>query len=319
MLRVSLRLAAALLLVGVVVGGLLASGVMAQTAARLSARPGGQPVAQSGTLRVVTSIGPIADLIQNVGGDRVEVTALVPPGGEPEEYDPTPADATAVGKARVFFANGLGLEAYLERLAESVGDPRLEIVTLSDGLPTITSFGQGADQGGNPHLWLDVQNAVSYVEVIRTTLGRVDPANAATYDANAAAYAAKLTQLDGYIQQQVASLPPEQRVLVTTHDAYPYFAKRYGFQYLAIVSASPGADPSAQEYAQLVQTVKSSRVKAVFGEAGFSDRTIALLASDTGATYVGNLFTDTLGREAPTNTYLGAMQLNADTIVSALK
>src|SRR5438045_4309695 len=123
-----------------------------------------QPVAQPGRLKVVTSILPIADLIQNVGGDRVQVTALVPPGGEPEDYDPTPADATTVSQARVFFANGLGLETYVDDLTESAGNAQLEAVTLSEGLPTLTSFGQGADEGGNPHLWLDPQNAISYVD-----------------------------------------------------------------------------------------------------------------------------------------------------------
>src|SRR5437764_917362 len=149
MRRVFLVLAVALL-----VGGLLPT---VSTSA--------QPASQSGQqLKVVTSILPIADLIKNVGGDQVQVLALVPPGGEPEDYDPTPADATAVSQARVFFANGLGLEAYLEDLTASAGNPQLEVVTLSEGLPTLTSFGQGADEGGNPHLWLDPQNAISYVD-----------------------------------------------------------------------------------------------------------------------------------------------------------
>lgn len=278
-----------------------------------------QPGAQLGRLKVVTSIMPIADLIQNVGGDRVQVTALVPPGGEPEDYDPTPADATAVSQARVFFANGLGLEGYLDKLTESAGNSQLEVVTLSDGLPTLTSFGQGADAGGNPHLWLDPQNAVSYVDTIQRTLSRVDPDNASLYQTNAERYTGQLEDLDASIQQQVGTIPPAQRVLVTTHDAYPYFAKRYGFTYLAVVSANPDAGPSAQEYAQLVKTVRDNNVKAVFGETGFSAQMISQLAADTGATFVGDLYTDTLSQQPPTNTYLGAMQYNADTIVGALR
>jgi len=270
-------------------------------------------------VKVVTSISPIADMIKNVGGDRVDVTALVPPGGEPEDYDPTPADATTLSKAQVFFANGLGLETYLRDLAESAGNPRLEVVTLSDGLPTLRSFGQGADAGGNPHLWLDPQQAISYVDVINHTLDRIDPANAASYDANASSYKAQIQELDAAIQQQVSTLQPEQRVLVSVHDAYPYFAKRYGFTYLAIISANPNSDPSAAEYAQLVKTVRDMKVKAVFGETGFSDQFIAALAHDTGASYVGGLYTDTVSTDPPTNTYLGAMKHNADTIVNALK
>ena len=274
---------------------------------------------QSGQIKVVTSIGPIADLIRNVGGERVDVLALVPPGGEPEDYDPTPADAATVSKARVFFANGLGLETYLTTLVQSAGSSQIEIVTLSEGLPTIASFGQGAEAGGNPHLWLDPQNALHYVDVIQQTLTRIDPASSAAYDANAAAYKARLSQLDASIQQQVETVPAARRVLVTTHDAYPYFAKRYGFTYLAVISASPSADPSAQEYAQLVKTVRESRVTAVFGEVGFSERMIAQLAGDTGAAFVGELLTDTLSEAPPTNTYIGAMEYNADTIVNALR
>jgi ABC-type Zn uptake system ZnuABC Zn-binding protein ZnuA len=219
----------------------------------------------------------------------------------------------------VFFANGLGLEDFLDRLIESTGNPQLEVVTLSDGLPTLTGFGQGADEGGNPHLWLDPQNAIAYVDTIQKTLSRVDPANAATYQANAATYTGQLKQLDAAIQQQVSTLAPEQRVLVTTHDAYPYFAQRYGFRYLAVINANPDADPSAQEYAALVKAVKDNKVKAVFGEAGFSEQFISQLAADTGATFVGDLFTDTLSEDPPTNTYIGAMTYNADTIVDALK
>jgi ABC-type Zn uptake system ZnuABC Zn-binding protein ZnuA len=296
-----------------------ASRAASQPDSRSAAQPVYQPAAQSGQLKVTTSIRPIADLIQNVGGDHVEVVALVPPGGVPEEYDPTPADAATVGKSRVFFANGRGLEEYLTGMVESAGGSQLEVVTLSEGLPTIASFGQGAEVGGNPHLWLDPQNAIRYVEVIRQTLGRVDPSSAAIYDANAAAYTTKLQQLDASIEQQVGTVPAERRVLVTTHDAYPYFAKRYGFSYLAVISANPGSDPSAQEYAQLVKTVKANRVPAVFGEAGFSERMISQLAADTGAAFVGDLFTDTLTEAAPTNTYIGAMEYNADTVVSALR
>lgn len=284
-----------------------------------SGLPAPRVSAQPAPLKIVTSIHPIADMVQNVGGDRVDVTALVPFGGEPEDYDPTPADATAVSKARVFFANGLGMEEYLDRLVESAGNPQLEVVTLSDGLPTINGFGQGEEEGGNPHMWMDVQNAMSYVDVIQQTLDRVDPPGAATYDANATTYKAKLKLLDQYIQQAVNALPKDRRVLVTTHDAYPYFAKRYGFTYLAVISANPDAEPSAQEYAQLVKTVKDNKVKAVFGETGFNEQTIAQLAADTGATFVGDLYTDTLSEDPPTNTYIGAMEYNADKIVSALK
>jgi manganese/iron transport system substrate-binding protein len=274
---------------------------------------------QAAPLQVITTISPLADLIKNVGGDRVAVTALVPIGDGPEDYDPTPADASAVAAARLYFANGLGLEAYLDDLVQSSGNAALQIVTLSDGLPTLSGFGQGAEAGGNPHLWMNVRNSIAYVEVIQHTLSQVDPDNAPTYQANAATYTAQLTELDSYIEQQVQTLPVAQRVLVTTHDAYPYFADRYGMRHLAVISANPDSDPTAQEYGALIQTVKDNNVKAVFGEAGFSDKFIAQLAADSGATYVANLYTDTLSQDPPGNSYLGMMRYNADQIVAALK
>lgn len=275
--------------------------------------------AQTGKPRVVTSITPLADLIRNVGGDRIELTALVPFGGEPEDYDPTPADARAVGRASIFFANGLGFEAYLDNLIEAAGASRPEVVTLSDGLPTLGSFGQGAAQGGNPHLWLDPALAIAYVDVIQETLGRLDAANAAFYRANAQRYTAELSQLDAEIRAQVESLPASQRVLVGTHDAYPYFCERYNLVCLAVISANPGSDPSAQEYAQLVKTVRDYQVKAVFGEAGFSERFVSQLAADTGARYVASLYTDTLTQGPPAESYIAMMRHNTEQIVTALR
>ena len=283
------------------------------------AQPAHPTAAAGPPLKVVTTITPIADLVKNVGGDQVYATSLVPAGAEPEDYDPTPADATTVGKARIYFANGLGLEDYLTQLVQNAGNPQLEVVTLSDGLPTLKGFGQGADEGGNPHLWLNPRNAIAYVDRIRQTLDRVDPPNAPIYDANAAAYTAALNGLDTSIEQKVGALPADQRVLVSTHDAYPYFADRYGFRYLTVISANPGSDPSAQEYAALVKTVRDNQVKAVFGEAGFSDRFISQLAADTGATYVADLYTDTLSEGPPAATYVDMMAYDADRIVAALK
>jgi manganese/iron transport system substrate-binding protein len=274
---------------------------------------------QAGPLRVATSITPLADLIENVGGERVEVTALVPLGDDPEGYDPTPADAARVNRARVFFENGLGLEGYLEDLIESAGNGQLEVVTLSEGLPALGGFGQGAEEGGNPHLWLDPRRAISYVEVIRDALSDLDPEGASVYVENAGRYTAQLVDLDKYIEQQVLTIPPAGRVLVTTHDALPYFAERYGFIYLAVVNANPESDPSAQEYASLVRTVQENKVKAVFGEAGFSGRFISQLAADTGATYVADLYTDTLSDGPPGDAYLNAMRHNAEAIVGALR
>jgi manganese/iron transport system substrate-binding protein len=279
-----------------------------------------QPIgAQVASIRVMTSITPLADLIKNVGADRVEVTALVPAGDDPEGYDPTPADAAALARAQVFFANGLGLEAYLEDLVEAAGKDDLEIITLSAGLPTLSGFGQGAEEGGNPHLWLNPRHAISYVETIREALTHLDPEGAASYSARASQYTNRLLELDAYIEQEMQLIPPQQRVLVSTHDALPYFAERYGLSYLGVISGNPGSDPSAEELAELVETVRHSGAKAVFGEAGFSDRFISQLAAETGATFIADLYTDTLTEGPPAPTYLEAMKYNADAIAQNLR
>ncbi|MCC7103962.1 MAG: zinc ABC transporter substrate-binding protein [Chloroflexi bacterium] len=271
---------------------------------------------QPGRLKVATSITPLADMIERVGGDRVEVVALVPRGARPEDYAPTPANVAVVSTAKVFFANGFGLEDYLTSTIESAGNDQIAVVRLSEGLPVLSSFGGGS---GNPHLWLNPRNGIAYVEVIRQTLGRIDPAGSGVYDTNAAAYTAELQALDAALEQQVAQIPPANRYLVSMHDAYPYYAERFGLKYLAIVSANPGADPSAQDYAALVQVVRDNHVRAVFGEAGFSDRFIRQLAADTGATYVAGLYTDSLSQGPPADTYAHLLQATTDAVVRALK
>ena len=271
----------------------------------------------SSAINVATSISPLADLIKNVGGDKVSVTTLIKPGADPHDFEVKPDTIKAVSSAKLFFANGSGEEPYLAKLANS--SPSLEVVTLSQGLD-ILGKGQGGaySDTGNPHLWLDPLNAKAYIIKIRDSLSQLSPQDKDYFFANATAYSAQLDLLDQKIRSQISTIPEGNRIMVVFHDAWPYFAKRYSLEHRALVSSSQG-EPSAKEYAELIKFIKERQVKTVFGEAGFNPKLIKQLASETGAQFVDNLYDDTVSENIGAETYLKMMSLNTNTIVNSLK
>ncbi|AFM41999.1 ABC-type metal ion transport system, periplasmic component/surface adhesin [Desulfosporosinus acidiphilus SJ4] len=265
---------------------------------------------------VVTSISPLADLIKQVAGDKVKVINLVPAGSDPHEYEPTPSNVRQVAASSIFFANGVGEEVYLDKVVSNAANPSLRKVVLSDGLPIL-----GKDQGGegNPHLWLDVQNAKHYVETIRDQLSQTYPEDKQYFTQNAAAYLTKLTELDQWIRTQISSLPPESRKMVVLHDAWSYYAKQYGLTFVQPMLHTGEAEPSAKEYADLIQMIREQKVHAVFSEEGFNPKLAQQLASETGVKFIDNLHDDTLGDTPDSNSYIAMMKSNTAAIVSALK
>jgi len=266
-------------------------------------------------LKIVTTTTVFADIVSKVTGDRATVTSIIPPGVGPEDYEPRPDDAKALDGADLIVSNGVGLDDFLDGLVEagSGGDaPRL---VLGDGIPTITVDGEP-----NPHFWLDPTLVRDhYLPAIEAKMTELDPDGAATYRANATAYAAELTSLDGDLVAEVATIPEANRRLVTFHDAFPYFAKRYGFDVVGVILANPGQEPSAGELAALVDTVKAAGVRAVFSESQFSPGLAETLAREAGITnVVTTLYNDALG-PAPADTYLGLMRWNMDQIAEALR
>ena len=288
--------------------------IPAWLAACESRRPHGQP-ANPHKMTVVTTLTVLADLIEPVGGDKVQVKALVPPGGEVHTYQPTPDDIKGVAQARLVFYNGAHLEEWIDDTIRNAGKADLTVVVLSQGMPTIVESGSEP----NPHLWLDVTNTKAYVEKIRDNLSQVDGANAGYYAERARTYLAKLDELDVWIRTEVGRVPPARRTLVTFHDAFPYFAKRYGFKLEGVVVASPGKEPSARELAGLVQRIKRERVPAVFAEAQFSPKVLEVLAKDAGVKVVANLYNDTLSAGPEANTYIAMMKHDVTEIVAALR
>jgi zinc/manganese transport system substrate-binding protein/manganese/iron transport system substrate-binding protein len=283
-------------------------------------RPAAAQSASQGP-RVVASTSVFADMVKQVGGDRLgSVRSIVPAGVDVEDYEPTPDDLQAVAQANLLVMNGLSLDRWVPKLVQAA-NPNITTLVLSDGLPVLgvgSSDDQDIAQNGNPHFWLDPQYARVYVGKIHDLLVSIDPDGSATYDANTAAYLAQLDELDAWIQQQVATIPVDNRKLVTFHEAYPYFAARYGFQLIGVITPSPGQDPSAGELAQLVDTVKAAHVKAVFSEAQFSPKLTQTLAQEAGVQQVvTDLYNDSLG-DPPADSYIGMMRFDVGRMVQAL-
>jgi len=243
------------------------------------ARPA-QPAPESGKTLVAASILPMADFARQVGGDRVEVQALVPPGASPHTYEPTPAQLQMLSNARLLVLNGVGLEFWADKVIAAVGNLNLVVVTTAQGLPILGGGDQDEAQG-NPHVWLHPLHAAHQVEAIRDALIKADPEGADAYRRNAARYLDELTQLDVYIKGEVATFSSKD--FVAFHSAWVYFAKRYGLREAAVIERSPGREPSPDEIAAVVRTAKAIKAKAIFAEHQFPTKAAEVIAAESGA------------------------------------
>ena len=276
------------------------------------------------TPSVVTSTTVLADLVANVGGDRIQVRPLAPAGTDAHTFQPTPASITALAKARLIFFNGAGLEEWWSKTIKSAGRRNVPVIELSRGLTTLTLPGGFRETGASssepdPHVWLDPILVRTYVERIRDALTQVDPAGGDEYAAGAKAYEAKLAELDAWIRTEAAKVPPERRKLVTFHDAFQYFARRYGFTVKGFVVVSPGKEPSGKTLAELTRRIKQEQIPAVFAEADFNPKLLQVLARDAGVKIVTNLYDASLTSGPPADTYLALMRHNVTTMVNALR
>jgi zinc/manganese transport system substrate-binding protein/manganese/iron transport system substrate-binding protein len=277
--------------------------------------PGGGTTPGADGLKVVTTTTVFADIVQNVGGSRVSATSIIPPGVGPEDYEPKPDDAKKLADAKLIVSNGVGLDDFLNDLLASGTGGETPHLVLGDGIPVMTVDGEE-----NPHFWLDPTLVKQYyLPAIATMLTELDPDGKATFEANAASYGAQIDALDTELKAKVNTIPAANRKLVTFHDAFPYFAKHYGFELVGIILENVGQEPSAADLAALVEKVKAAGVTAVFSEAQFNPKLSETLAQEAGITnVVTTLYNDALG-PAPADTYLGMMRWNVDQIVPALK
>ncbi len=276
---------------------------------------GGSAPSGAKTLKIVATTTVFADIIRNVGGDAVTVSSIIPAGVGPEDYEPKPDDAKKLAGADLIVSNGVGLDDFLDKLITATGDGTAKRLVLGDGIPTIVVDGEA-----NPHFWLDPSLvATHYVPAISAALSALDPAGAATFTKNAAAYTTQIQALDDANKAAVATIPAANRKLVTFHDAFPYFAAHYGFEVIGVILANVGQEPSAADLAALVDKVKAAHVKAVFSEAQFSPELADTLAREAGiSSIVTTLYNDTVG-PPPYDTYLKMMAWNVDQIVQSLK
>jgi ABC-type Zn uptake system ZnuABC Zn-binding protein ZnuA len=266
-------------------------------------------------LKVVTTTTVFADIVQNIGGSRVAASSIIPPGVGPEDYEPKPDDAKKLADASLIVSNGVGLDDFLGRLLASGTGGQTPHLVLGDGIPVMTVDGEE-----NPHFWLDPTLVKQYyLPAIAVRLAELDPDGKVTFDANLASYGARLDALDTELKAEVATIPEANRKLVTFHDAFPYFARHFGFEMVGVVLENVGQDPSAADLAALVEKVRAAGVKAVFSEAQFSPKLTETLATEAGITsVVTTLYNDALG-PAPADTYLGLMRWNVSQIVPVLK
>jgi manganese/iron transport system substrate-binding protein len=289
---------------------------VASLAAAACGGNGEEQVPAGSHVRVATSLDLFGDLIEQVGGDRVQVTALVPSGSDPHTYEPVPGQVADVTKADVVFVNGVGLEQTLQSLIESNVGAGVPVVVMSEGLTPLGAGEEGEHGEGNPHFWLNVRYAMHYVERIRDALIQVDPAGETEYRAAADAYLAELEALDSDVAQAIDTIPAERRKLVTFHDAFPYFAERYGLEVVGFVIRSPGREPSAGEVADLVEEIRAEDVPAVFKEPQLRARVLELAADEAGV-QVCTLYSGALDKEV--DSYVKLIRHDADELVRCLR
>jgi zinc/manganese transport system substrate-binding protein len=276
----------------------------------------------SNRLSIVASFSILRDLVANVGGNRVDVTALVGPGGDAHAYEPSPADVKTVGAAGLIVINGLGFEGWMERLAQASAATAPVVVASAGVVPRRAGNPGGAVQasGSDPHAWQSVHNAEIYVSNIRDGLIRADPPGRTIYEGHAAAYLAELDRLDADIRRVVAEIPAGRRKIITTHDAFGYFAAEYGFAFVAAQGVSSETDPSARDIARIIRTVREQQIPALFFEAAVDRRLVRRIAAETGARIGGTLYADTLSAPAgPAATYIDMMRHNIHEIVKEMK
>jgi zinc/manganese transport system substrate-binding protein len=264
-------------------------------------------------LTVVASFSILGDFARNVGGDRVSVTTLVGPDGDVHVYTPAPADARKIADAKLLIINGLGLEGWLPRLLQASGG-KAPIITATRGIAPL-KVGSDAD----PHAWQSVANAKAYVTNISDALAAADPADAGVFRANAQAYLAKLDALDREVREAVAQIPQARRKVISTHDAFGYFAAAYGIEFIAPLGVSTESEASARDIAGIITQVRNQKIPAVFLENISDPRLMRRISAETGARIGGTLYSDSLtGEKGDAPTYIDMVRHNIKALTSAL-
>jgi zinc/manganese transport system substrate-binding protein len=275
-------------------------------------------------LKVVASFSILGDFVQEVGGEHVSVVTLVGPDGDAHAYEPTPADVRQVAEAGAIIVNGLGLEGWLDRLLEASGT-RAKVSEATKGITPLTIEGEAHDEDANihqafdPHAFQSISNAITYVKNIAAALCTADEQNCTAYRANEAAYSQQLKDLETEVKEAVAKIPADKRRVITSHDAFNYFAQDYGIEFLAPAGVSTEAEASAAEVAKLIRQIREERATALFVENISDPRLVEQIGRETGLKVSGVLFSDALSsKDGPAGTYVDMMRHNVRTITEAI-
>ncbi|MEM1356579.1 MAG: zinc ABC transporter substrate-binding protein [Bacteroidota bacterium] len=266
---------------------------------------------------VVASASIFADMAEVIAGDHLRIQMVVPIGGDPHIYEPTPDDVRLVAAADLVLINGLTFEGWMNELIENSGT-KAKTVTITEGIGTIES--EEYANSSDPHAWMTAKNGQTYIRNIRDALIDLDPFNKQVYEFNAGVYSQQLEDLDLEIFRQIESIPEQQRILITSHDAFRYFGRHYGIQVEAALGTSTDAEVQTDDVNRLTRIVRESGVPAIFVESTINPKLIRQIATDNGVIIGGSLYADSLADpDHPAGTYEGMLKYNTATIVAALK
>ena len=267
--------------------------------------------------KVVATASMIGDMAEVLSGGLLDVTTIVPIGGDPHLYEPTPSDASLINSADLILKNGLTFEGWLNELIENSGT-KARSVLVTEGIEPIAS--QDYVNATDPHAWMDLSLGEKYAEDVAEALGVLDPENAEVYNFNLEIYKQQIQELDQYILSQVETIPVKQRVLITSHDAFQYYGRRYGLKLESVMGTSTDAEVQTSDVSHLRKIIKKTGVPAVFIESTINPKLIQQIAKDSGVKIGGKLYADSIGdKDSPAPTYLDMLRYNTDVIVKALK
>jgi ABC-type Zn uptake system ZnuABC Zn-binding protein ZnuA len=287
--------------------------------------PAPAPASAQTKLKVVSTVAPITNIVQNVGGSRIDLEGIIPPGVDSHTFEPAPSDAVKLAGADLVVVNGLALEGNTIELAQANLKPGARILELGPNTITrdewVFDFSFPEEHGDpNPHVWMNPLHALKYAELVRDALVAMDGTNADYYRQNTERFRTRIDALDKAIIATVATIPEQNRKLLTYHDSFAYFAPRYGFEVIGAIQPSDFAEPSPREVASLIDQIKESGVTAIFGSEVFPSTVLEQIGRETGVRYLDTLRDDDPPGEpgSPENTYVGMLQYDVQQMATAL-
>ncbi len=267
--------------------------------------------------KVVATASMIADMAKNIAGDKLDIQCIVPIGSDPHLHEPTPRDASLIAHAQLVLKNGLTFEGWLTKLIDNSGT-KAEVVLVTEGIKSLESLTY--QNSFDPHAWMDASNGLIYIRNIRDAFIELDPENQPTYEANYESYKKKLETLDRFILEQIKTIPEKKRILITSHDAFQYYGRRYGIRLESIMGTSTDADVQTADIMRVSKIIRESEVPAIFAESTINPKLMQQLAKDNKIRIGGQLYTDSVGdKDSPAPTYYDMLKHNTVTIVNALR